>query len=296
MIEAVAGHRDTHGEAETLSRCSAHFPPFFWVYPGFPTIFRGLSGFFVGDLRKRPCGSSWKTRSVFQGAVGALCASTAPSASTGPVRVRQNGSRGGNGELDRRRPRTAVDPWTNVHIQPPICTDRALELSWKDSNIRFRPFGKLGYSLFSLPPIFLGARTTTQKRIRTGLSDTGSSCFSGPADCGSWSMVRLRPGGTPGAGGGTVDRARRGPWALRVSPVAGTAADGARLGPRVAGPPAALSALPGLFVEASVIAPFALVYMAWVISRATSTLLLRASRRADARLLGCPRGSPQQQP
>ena len=80
------------------------------VYPGFPTIFRGLSGFFVGDLRKRPCGSSWKTRSVFQGAVGALCASTAPSASTGPVRVRQNGSRGGNGELDRRRPRTAVDP------------------------------------------------------------------------------------------------------------------------------------------------------------------------------------------
>ena len=77
---------------------------------GFPTIFRGLSGFFVGDLRKRPCGSSWKTRSVFQGAVGALCASTAPSASTGPVRVRQNGSRGGNGELDRRRPRTAVDP------------------------------------------------------------------------------------------------------------------------------------------------------------------------------------------
>ena len=82
----------------------------FGVYPGFPTIFRGLSGFFVGDLRKRPCGSSWKTRSVFQGAVGALCASTAPSASTGPVRVRQNGSRGGNGELDRRRPRTAVDP------------------------------------------------------------------------------------------------------------------------------------------------------------------------------------------
>ena len=29
MIEAVAGHRDTDGEAETLSRCSAHFAPFF---------------------------------------------------------------------------------------------------------------------------------------------------------------------------------------------------------------------------------------------------------------------------
>ena len=26
---------------------------------------------------------------------------------------------------------------TNVHIQPPIYTDRALELSWKDSNIRY---------------------------------------------------------------------------------------------------------------------------------------------------------------
>ena len=30
-----------------------------------------------------------------KGAVGAFCASTAPSASTGPVRVRQNGSQGG---------------------------------------------------------------------------------------------------------------------------------------------------------------------------------------------------------
>ena len=30
-----------------------------------------------------PCGSSWKTRSVFQGAVGAFGASTVPSASTG---------------------------------------------------------------------------------------------------------------------------------------------------------------------------------------------------------------------
>ena len=37
-----------------------------------------------------PCGSSWKTRSVFQGAVGAFGASTVPSASTGPVRVRQD--------------------------------------------------------------------------------------------------------------------------------------------------------------------------------------------------------------
>ena len=75
-----------------LSALVAVVRRFLWVYPGFPTVFWGLSGFFVGDLRKRPCGSSWKTRSVFQGAVGASCASTAPSASTGPVRVRQDGA------------------------------------------------------------------------------------------------------------------------------------------------------------------------------------------------------------
>ena len=36
----------------------------------------------------------------------------------------------------------------------------------------------------------------------------------------------------------------------------------------------AVPALPGLFVEAAVIVPFALVYMTWVISRTTSTLVL----------------------
>ena len=39
---------------------------------------RGLSGFFVNDLMGKALWSSWKTRSVFQGAVGAFCASTAP--------------------------------------------------------------------------------------------------------------------------------------------------------------------------------------------------------------------------
>ena len=62
----------------------------YWVYPGFPTLFWGLSGFFVDDLMERPCGSSWKTRSVFRGAVGAFCAATAPAASTGPIRMRQD--------------------------------------------------------------------------------------------------------------------------------------------------------------------------------------------------------------
>ena len=79
---------------------------FLRVYPGFPTLFWSLLGVFVGDLMERLCGSSWKTHSVFQGAVGAFCASTAPSAPTGPVRVRQDGSQGGGPmrdvELDRR--------------------------------------------------------------------------------------------------------------------------------------------------------------------------------------------------
>ena len=60
------------------------------VYPGFPTLFWGLSGFFVNDLMGKALWSSWKTRSVFQGAVGAFCASTAPSASTGPICMRQD--------------------------------------------------------------------------------------------------------------------------------------------------------------------------------------------------------------
>ena len=67
-------------------RCYVHF----WVYPGFPTLFWGLSGFFVNDLMGKALWSSRKTRSVFQGAVGAFCASTAPSASTGPICMRQD--------------------------------------------------------------------------------------------------------------------------------------------------------------------------------------------------------------
>ena len=63
----------------------------------------------MGDLMGKALWKLVETHSVFQGAVGAFCASTAPSASTGPVRVRQNGPRGGDCELDRRRPRTAVD-------------------------------------------------------------------------------------------------------------------------------------------------------------------------------------------
>ena len=78
----------------------------FRVYPGFQRHFGAFRGFAWVIRWESPCGSSWKTRSVFQGAVGAFCASTVPSASTGPVRVRQDDSQGGGGPP---RPRTAVD-------------------------------------------------------------------------------------------------------------------------------------------------------------------------------------------
>ena len=52
--------------------------------------FGAFRGFFVNDLMGKALWSSWKTRSVFQGAVGAFCASTAPSASTGPICMRQD--------------------------------------------------------------------------------------------------------------------------------------------------------------------------------------------------------------
>ena len=45
---------------------------------------------------------------------------------------------------------------TNVHIQPPICTDRALELSWKDSNIRY--LDHLGNSDIAIYLAFVLAR------------------------------------------------------------------------------------------------------------------------------------------
>ena len=68
----------------------------FWVYPGFPTPFWGLSGFFVGDLiGKASVGARGKRTAFSKARWAAFCASTAPSASTGPVRARQDGSQGG---------------------------------------------------------------------------------------------------------------------------------------------------------------------------------------------------------
>ena len=60
---------------------------------------------------KRLCGSSWKTRSVFQGAVGEVCASTATAASTRRIRLRRSGSR--MALLHQPRVQLAKSLWTN---------------------------------------------------------------------------------------------------------------------------------------------------------------------------------------
>ena len=65
------------------------------VYPGFPTIFRGLSEFFVGDLMGKALWKLVENAQRFPRRGGRVLCVHGPSASTGLVRVRQNGPRGG---------------------------------------------------------------------------------------------------------------------------------------------------------------------------------------------------------
>ena len=65
------------------------------VYPGFPTIFRGLSEFFVGDLMGKALWKLVGNAQRFPRRGGRVLCVHGPSASTGLVRVRQNGPRGG---------------------------------------------------------------------------------------------------------------------------------------------------------------------------------------------------------
>ena len=67
----------------------------FRVYPGFPTIFRGLSEFFVGDLMGKALWKLVENAQRFPRRGGRVLCVHGPSASTGLVRVRQNGPRGG---------------------------------------------------------------------------------------------------------------------------------------------------------------------------------------------------------
>ena len=82
-----------------------------WVYPGFPTIFRGLSEFFVGDLMGKALWKLVENAQRFPRRGGRVLCVHGPSASTGRSSVCDKMvPAGGDCELDRRRPRTAVDP------------------------------------------------------------------------------------------------------------------------------------------------------------------------------------------
>ena len=111
--------------------------------------FQAFWGFSWVISWERPCGSSWKTRSVFQGAVGAFCASTAPSASTGPVRGRQDGSQGGEpGVMSNWTAASSDCGRDDVHIRTAdLYRPNARFTPERQRYQVLTPFGKLGYSL-----------------------------------------------------------------------------------------------------------------------------------------------------
>ena len=110
--------------------------------------FQAFWGFSWVISWERPCGSSWKTRSVFQGAVGAFCASTAPSASTGPVRGRQDGSQGGEpGVMSNWTAASSDCGRDDVHIRTAdLYRPNARFTPERQRYQVLTPFGKLGYS------------------------------------------------------------------------------------------------------------------------------------------------------
>ena len=120
-----------------LSRCSD-----IRVYPGFPTPFWGLSGFFVGDLIGKASVGARGKRTAFSKARWAR--SVRPrrrQLPQGPsVRDKMAPREGAmrDVELDPPRPRTAVDRRTTMFASTPsTCTRRTLDLPRKDWDIRY---------------------------------------------------------------------------------------------------------------------------------------------------------------
>ena len=173
----------------------------FGVYPGFPTLFWGLSVFFVGDLMGKACGSSWKTLRVFHGAVGAFCASTAPSASTGPVRVGQDASQGGGPCVMSSWTAASSDcsrPMNNyVHVKTADLYRPNARLTRKDRDIRYLRhlensdiagfLGRERIQLFDEFRYFFVDRR--QKRINAELVHASGSMF---GDVLEFQKIRLR--------------------------------------------------------------------------------------------------------
>ena len=112
------------------------------VYPGFPTPFWGLSGFFVGDLIGKASVGARGKRTAFSKARWAR--SVRPrrrQLPQGPsVRDKMAPREGAmrDVELDPPRPRTAVDRRTTMFASTPsTCTRRTLDLPRKDWDIRY---------------------------------------------------------------------------------------------------------------------------------------------------------------
>ena len=148
---------------------------------GFPNdIFRPF-GVFRGVISwERPCGSSWKTRSVFQGAVGAFCASTAPSASTGPVRGRQDGSQGGEpGVMSNWTAASSDCGRDDVHIRTAdLYRPNARFTPERQRYQVLTPFGKLGYSHFILISVLKvdAGESTPSSHVVSATRCTGKEC------------------------------------------------------------------------------------------------------------------------
>ena len=136
--------------------------------------FQAFWGFSWVISWERPCGSSWKTRSVFQGAVGAFCASTAPSASTGPVRGRQDGSQGGEpGVMSNWTAASSDCGRDDVHIRTAdLYRPNARFTPERQRYQVLTPFGKLGYSRI-ISWIDLGDRGS---QARTAPTSAGTDC------------------------------------------------------------------------------------------------------------------------
>ena len=159
-------------------------PRLYGVYPGFPTLFWGLSVFFVDDLMGK---ALWKL--VEKGAVGAFCASTAPSASTGPVRVGQDGSQGGGPCVMSSWTAASSDcsrPVNNyVHVKTADLYRPNARLTPERQGYQvLTPFGKLGYSRLYLSGFGRNRELYRKISLLTGYEVLGAAAHA-QADCSS---------------------------------------------------------------------------------------------------------------
>ena len=123
------------------------------VYPGFPTLFWGLSVFFVGDLMGKALWKLVENAARFPRRGGrVLCVHGAVSFHRArPCGPRWLPAEGGHASCRAGppRPRTAVDPMNNyVHVKTADLYRPNARLTPERQGYQvLTPFGKLGYSL-----------------------------------------------------------------------------------------------------------------------------------------------------